>query len=153
MIVDKIENYQRYFKGEIFHEIFSKLKEISIETPNGEYFRTKDYYFKVMSYETKLSSSIVESHRKEVDIQLLLSGNERIGVFSSENVTIKEDYNDKIDCVFYNVNGEPHSVVDLNKGLMAVFFSDDIHNPQLAVKSKVESLKKVVIKINEKVFA
>ena len=36
---------------------------------------------------------------------------------------------------------------------MAVFFPDDIHNPQYAVNSKIETLKKIVIKIDEKLFS
>ncbi len=152
MIVDKIVAYNRYFKNKIFHEIFSKLEEINLNTPDGEYFRTKDYYFKVMSYKTKLSSPIVESHKKEVDIQILLSGKEKIKVFDFENVKIKKEYDEVIDCVFYESNGEPHSIVNLYPNSMAVFFSEDIHNPQLAVDSKIENLKKIVIKIDEKLF-
>lgn len=35
---------------------------------------------------------------------------------------------------------------------MGVFFNQDIHNPQFAVNDKVEEIKKIVIKVNEKFF-
>ena len=54
MILDKIENSRRYFKAPIFQEIFQKLKDFDINTPNGTYKTHDSYYFKVMSYETQL---------------------------------------------------------------------------------------------------
>jgi beta-galactosidase beta subunit len=35
---------------------------------------------------------------------------------------------------------------------MAIFFPDDIHQPQFALENKIETLKKIVIKIDEKLF-
>ena len=64
MILDKLENSSRYFKAPIFGEIFQKLKDFYINTPNGTYKTNDSYYFKVMSYETQLSPKIIESHRK-----------------------------------------------------------------------------------------
>lgn len=78
MILDKVENSSRYFKVPIFEEIFQKLKDFDINTLDGTYKTHDLYYFKVMSYETQLSPKIIESHKKEVDIQILLSGKELI---------------------------------------------------------------------------
>ena len=72
MIVDSISNRKIYFKGEVFDELFEQLKSYTLDTPNGVYKNHKDFYFKVMSYDTKLTSNITESHRKEVDVQILL---------------------------------------------------------------------------------
>ena len=66
MILDKIENSSRYFKQSIFEEIFQKLKDFDINTPNGTYKTHDLYYFKVMSYETQLSPKIIESHKKKL---------------------------------------------------------------------------------------
>ena len=101
MILDKVENSSRYFKSPIFVEIFQKLKDFDINTPNGTYKINDSYYFKVMSYETQLSPKIIESHRKEVDVQILLSGKELIKIYKEEDVNVLEKYNSKIDCQFY----------------------------------------------------
>jgi len=153
MIVDKINNWNIYFKSSVFEKIFSELKSYTIATPNGVYKNNDDFYFKVMSYDTKLEPTIIESHRKEVDIQLLLSGKEKIKIYSKKAVEISKPYEVESDCQFYAAISTPVSEVCLEPGYMAVFFPDDIHHPQFAANNKVEPLKKIVIKVNEKLFA
>jgi YhcH/YjgK/YiaL family protein len=153
MIVDTISNRKIYFKGEVFDELFEQLKSYTLDTPNGVYKNHKDFYFKVMSYETKLTSNITESHRKEVDVQILLAGKEGIKIFNSNDVAISQMYDETTDCQFYNPISTPVSEINLIPGYMAVFFPDDIHNPQYAVNSNIETLKKIVIKIDEKLFS
>ena len=153
MILDKVENSIRYFKAPVFHEIFQKLKDFNINTPNGTYKTHDSYYFKVMSYETQLSPEIIESHRKEVDVQILLSGKELIKIYKEEDVSVLEKYNYKIDCQFYKELNSPISELILEPSYMAVFFPNDIHGPLHAPNKKVEKLKKIVIKIDETLFS
>jgi YhcH/YjgK/YiaL family protein len=153
MILDKVENSIRYFKAPVFHEIFQKLKDFNINTPNGTYKTHDSYYFKVMSYETQLSPEIIESHRKEVDVQILLSGKELIKIYKEEDVSVLEKYNYKIDCQFYKELNSPISELILEPSYMAVFFPNDIHGPLHAHNKKVEKLKKIVIKIDEALFS
>jgi biofilm protein TabA len=153
MIVDTISNRKIYFKGEVFDELFEQLKSYTLDTPNGVYKNHKDFYFKVMSYDTKLTSNITESHRKEVDVQILLAGKEGIKIFNSKDVEISQAYDEETDCQFYNPIGIPVSEINLIPGYMAVFFPDDLHNTQYAVNSNIETLKKIVIKIDEKLFS
>jgi beta-galactosidase beta subunit len=103
MIFDKIENWKIYFKHCIFNKIFEDLNKINLDTSNGIYFKNKDYYFKVMSYKTKIESDIIENHKKEVDIQILLSGSEKIKLFSIENVVTLRAYSDSDDCQFFSI--------------------------------------------------
>lgn len=152
MIVDKIENWGNYFKSSIFSEILKELGTYSVETENGVYKNNESFYFKIMSYDTKLDSIIIESHRKEVDVQILLSGNEKIKIYNSTAVEITEPYDSESDCQFYRKTDNPISEINLEPGYMAIFFPDDIHHPQLAVNDKIETLKKIVIKIDEKLF-
>jgi YhcH/YjgK/YiaL family protein len=152
MIIDKIENWRIYFKALIFNNIFEELKNYNLETPNGTYKNHENYYFKVMSYDTKLESSIIESHRKEVDVQILLSGNENIKIYNETDVEVKATYDAESDYQFYSKMGNPITEINLQPGYMAVFFPDDIHHPQFAVDNKIETLKKIVIKIDEKLF-
>ena len=75
MILDKINNWGLYFKTPIFLEILKELNNYKFDTPNGIYRTNENYYFKVLSYDTKLESNIIESHIKEVDVQILFFGN------------------------------------------------------------------------------
>jgi YhcH/YjgK/YiaL family protein len=152
MIFDKTKNWSIYFKHPIFNKIFADLNNIKIDTPNGIYFKNEDYYFKVMSYITKENPSIIENHRKEVDIQIVLLGSEKIKLFSLENLEVERDYSEEDDCQFYNITKNNHSELILKPSFMAVFFTQDIHQPQFLVNNKQEELKKIVIKVNEKFF-
>lgn len=153
MIIDKIENWKIYFKASVFNDIFEELKTYSLDTKNGTYKNHDNYYFKVMSYDTKLESNIIESHRKEVDVQILLAGNENIKIYNEADVEVMEAYETESDCQFYTKKGDPLTEINLRPGYMAIFFPDDIHHPQFAVGNKIDTLKKIVIKIDEKLFA
>ena len=153
MIIDKIENFEIYFQTPILKQVFEDLKKYTLATPNGTYRTHDNYYFKVMSYDTKLESNIIESHEKEVDVQILLSGNEHIKIYDVLDVEVTKPYDKSTDCQFYRNTGRAISQVNLKPGYMGVFFPDDIHHPQFAVNNKIEKLKKIVIKIDEKLFS
>ncbi len=154
MIFDSISNWKQYFKQEIFTEIFEELKTLNLDSPDDIYHRRDNYYFKVITYKTKVNPEIIENHLKEVDIQILLSGQEKIKVYNKDAVTVTREYMDDDDCKFYKQSDRPHTEIILQPGYMAVFFSNDIHGCQHAVEdNKIESLKKIVIKVDEKLFA
>lgn len=153
MIVDKISNWEIYFKSPVFKEVFDQLTTYTVDTPNGVYKNHENFYFKVMSYDTKLDSTIIESHVKEVDIQILLSGHEHIKMYDRSAVEVKGPYDEETDVTFYNIKAAPHTEINLEPGYMGIFFPDDIHHPQFAVNNKIEKLKKIVIKVDEKLFS
>lgn len=146
MIIDHTDQWGIYFKNPVFEQIFTDLAKINLDTPNGMIKNHDDYYFNVMSYETSLSPEIIESHVREVDIQVLLSGNERIKLYDRTQVLTTKPYDESIDCEFYAENGQPHTEVILKPGMMAVFFPQDIHYAKFAV-SEPENVKKVVVKV------
>jgi len=148
MIFDKLTSYPVYFQtSEMKSIIEDVIQNYSITTKDGTYQEFDHYYIKVMSPETLELSDIIESHQKEIDIQILLSGTEKIRIFSEESVTIKSDYNPEIDCTFYTPNSDPHSEVILQPGYFAMFFPQDIHNPLIAYNT-IQSLKKIVVKLD-----
>jgi len=148
MIFDKLTSYPVYFQtSEMKSIIEDVIQNYSIATEDGTYQEFDHYYIKVMSPETLEVSDIIESHQREIDIQILLSGTEKIRIFSEESVTIKSDYNPEIDCTFYTPNSDPHSEVVLQPGYFAMFFPQDIHNPLIA-NNTIQSLKKIVVKLD-----
>lgn len=152
MIFDKLSCWKLYFKSPVFDEIFEKLNTISLDTPNGTHHKSDNYYFKVMSYETKYEPTIIESHQKEVDVQILLSGEEHIKLYDQHQVEITSEYSEESDCQFYKSDVSPAATLDLKPGKMAVFFPQDIHGCQHTVNGEIKSIKKIVIKINEELF-
>lgn len=152
MIYDKISNWNQYFKKDIFRDIFEKLEDFSIATENGEYHFEDGCYFKVMEYETKENPSVVESHLKEVDIQLILYGSEKIKMYHPGELKIKHEYNDTSDCIFYHTDTNPYTELILKPGYMAVFFPEDPHHPQFMNGSSFGKIKKIVIKVPVHLF-
>lgn len=152
MIFDKIENRDQYFKTPIFKEIFDKFDTLDVNTPNGIHYKSDGYYFKVMSYDTKETPTIIESHKKEVDVQILLSGSERIKIYGKDQVEVTSIYDEESDCQFYKNTQASNVELNLLPGSMAVFFPQDIHGCQFAVNNQIGNIKKIVIKIDEKLF-
>ena len=149
MIIDSIKNLKLYFNFKAFHEILDAIEGIDQEFPDGIIELDNGNYIKVMSDSTIIESSIIESHKKEIDIQILLKGQELIKVYSEDQVSIKTPYNCNIDCQFYKNPKEAHSEIILKKGRFAAFFPQDIHSPLNAIGNPVR-LKKIVVKLNLK---
>lgn len=152
MIYDSLTNWNQYFDAPIFDEIYQKLMSLTVNTKNGEYYRTENYYFKVMSYDTMPEPSIIESHKKEVDVQVVLKGGERIKIYSPKDLKIATEYSEETDCQFYKAKETADMEFKLFPGKMAVFFPQDIHGCQYTQSNEIETIKKIVIKINEKLF-
>ncbi|TNE53554.1 MAG: DUF386 domain-containing protein [Bacteroidetes bacterium] len=153
MIYDRIDNWRTYFKGPVFEEVFQTLKDYNQNTANGIYrYDDKGFYFKVMEYDTKEEADIIETHRKEVDIQILLAGHELIKMYGTEDVKTKKPYDEESDCEFYDVNNDPYCELILKPEYMAVFFPEDPHHPQFQIGNGPEHLKKIVIKVNIDLF-
>jgi YhcH/YjgK/YiaL family protein len=125
---------------------------LSVDTKNGEYFRTGNYYFKVMSYDTMPEPTVIESHRKEVDVQVVLAGGERIKIYSPNSLKIATEYSEETDCQFYKAQQPADMEFKLFPGKMAVFFPQDIHGCQYTRSNEIETIKKIVIKIDEELF-
>ena len=149
MIFDSLDNIGAYFHFKEFAPILDTYASLHLNSPNGTIDLGQGNYIKVMSDQTRIHSDIIESHQKEVDIQILLKGRELIKVYESKEVDIKTPYNADIDCQFYSNPRTAHNQLILKQGVFAVFYPQDIHNPLNAV-GNVEELKKIVVKLNLK---
>ena len=114
----------------------------------GRYTLQGDSVFmNVMEFATQLpQQKKAELHEQYIDIQLLLSGEERIqfGVAGSarqcEEQHIKDDYQ-----LCSEIEGLQQ--LDLTPGMYAIFMPGEPHKPGCVV-TKVEEIKKVVVKVH-----
>ncbi|UJF32467.1 YhcH/YjgK/YiaL family protein [Paenibacillus hexagrammi] len=90
-----------------------------------------------------------ESHQTYTDIQLLVSGLEKMGVSKlTPGLTPVEDNFERGDIAFYDkARIESESEIVLLPGMYAVFFPSDVHRPCCSVVDN-GPIKKVVIKIH-----
>jgi len=102
----------------------------------------------VQRYET-LTTDVpkFEFHRKYIDVQYLVTGEEILGWAPADGMRITEPYNAEKDICFGVVDSGTMSSIHLKTGQLAVLYPEDGHAPRLAagVSSPV---MKIVIKVS-----
>ncbi|MNH91123.1 Toxin-antitoxin biofilm protein TabA [compost metagenome] len=90
-----------------------------------------------------------ESHTTYMDIQYLVSGEERIGLIKhSSELQIAEDTLEGLDIIFYNHGQlETETSIVLKPGQFAIFYPSDVHCPCMFVE-KPGNIRKIVFKIH-----
>lgn len=104
-----------------------------------------DLFVITMEYDTKEASEcLLENHRKYIDIQYILSGEEFIGITTFNNQPAVVPYDETKDIAFYN--NAYTSLLKLVQGQFAIFFPHDMHVPCLKTE-KATKVRKAVFKI------
>lgn len=146
MIIDTLENIKNY-KG--LGRVYQALEFIAntdfSETPVGKYHLDGDnIFYMVQEYETKSNNNLSEAHKKHIDIQLIVNGEECIGYapLSCEKTLIR-DNTPEGDSVIYECKNEK---LTLKAGTFMILFPNDIHQPGLSVGVPAKC-RKVVVKV------
>ncbi|MBI5874425.1 MAG: YhcH/YjgK/YiaL family protein [Deltaproteobacteria bacterium] len=107
----------------------------------------QDVFAIVNRYETvKTDAPKFEYHRKYIDIQYIVSGEEAIGWVPAEQMTITEAYDMEKDICFGIAPKKEITMVRLQAGQLAVFYPEDGHAPKLAAGSP-SAVFKIVVKV------
>lgn len=148
MIFDHLSNILTY-KG-LSDDIYAGLEflhQLSPDIAPGTYQLTPRVKAIVSEYETKVKNEVgFEAHRKNIDIQYLLKGEERIACMPIEKLTKTEPYSEEKDAAFYAAEGVAAQTMTIGGGYFAIFFPQDGHMPQLCV-DEPQMVKKVVVKV------
>ncbi|WP_082221736.1 N-acetylneuraminate anomerase [Kluyvera genomosp. 1] len=117
------------------------------EKATGRYeLRGDDIFMNVMSFATQpAESKKAELHARYVDIQLLLSGEERILFARAGAARQCEAWHEEEDYQLCSVMENEQSVT-LRPGMFAVFMPGESHKPGCTVEVAGE-IKKVVVKV------
>ena len=148
MIFDHISNIFLYctLSPDIYAGL-EYLKQISSDIAVGVYQITPRVKAIVSEYETKVKNEVgYEAHRKNIDIQYLLKGEERIACMPIEKLTVTEPYSEAKDAAFYAAEGVRAQKMTIGDGYFAIFFPQDGHMPCLYI-NKPQKVKKVVVKV------
>ena len=148
MIYDKIKNIALY-KG-LSDDIYAGLKYLKDLSPDiapGTYEINPRVKAFISEYTTKPENEKgYEAHQKNIDIQYLLKGTEKIACLPVDELQETQPYNPSTDAAFYESNLRPLTLVLRPLTSFALFFPHDAHLPQLCIDAP-EEVKKVVIKI------
>lgn len=116
-----------------------------VNMPDGKHAIDGDKIFaNVQSYDTK-DDAPFEGHRKYIDIQYMINGEEKVSVTDYSNCSTTEEYDEEKDIEFLKSNINAHYQV-LEQGDFLVFFSQDAHQPALDNNQK-RFVKKVIVKV------
>jgi YhcH/YjgK/YiaL family protein len=152
MIYDNIKRASLYYSlGERIAKALQYLEQTDFSNVEpGKYEIDGDNVFAlVQASNTKpLSACKWEAHKKYIDIQFMVTGQEKMGFSESTKVFVLEEYNKDKDCIIYKGNG---NYLTANEGHFALFFPSDIHMPSIAINIPKE-IKKVVIKVKVEGF-
>ena len=147
MVYDKIDNIETY-KG-LSEDIYEGLKFLKSATPDlacGVHKINPRVKAIVSEYETMpVNKNGYEAHKKFIDIQYLLKGEERNCCLPIEKLTEIKPYREEIDAAFYTADASTQEL-KLGDGYFAIYFPQDGHMPCLCV-NKPAIIKKVVVKI------
>jgi YhcH/YjgK/YiaL family protein len=174
LLFDKIENIELY-KG-LSADIYAGLKYLKDMTPDvepGVYEINPRVKAIVSEYTTKpVNENGYEAHQKNIDIQYLLKGTEKISCLPVDELQETKPYNPSTDAAFYaaprhlspvncpldpvalhlqvkelsTVNCHLPSDLLLGNGYFTIFFPHDAHMPKLCIDAP-EEVKKVIIKV------
>jgi biofilm protein TabA len=151
MIYDKIANAKSYSK--ILPRITEAAKfasKIGRNAKEGRYEIDGDkMYAMVVPYDTKMDRNLpFEGHRKYIDFQYLLSGEEKIDIVHGKGFKVTKKYSAKKDIYFVKPPACCSSVI-LTPGTFAVLYPQDLHRPGQGI-IKSSPARKLVIKIRVK---
>ncbi len=148
MIIDKFENIELYLGlsssikkavDYIKHTDFPELK-------SGKYEIDGDRMFVYINeYTTKKNElNILEAHKKYIDFQYVIKGQEILEYEALGTQKIHKQYDEKDD--YFLCFGKNKNRLIFEEGMFSILFPNDLHLPGV-LDEKESFVKKVVIKI------
>jgi YhcH/YjgK/YiaL family protein len=148
MIYDRFENLNRYCQaGSRLHQALVAARDAVPTVADGRIDIDGDrLYASVATYETgSRYERRFEAHRKYIDAQVLLEGEESIDVSLGKDLPILEAYDETRDVMFLQAPPQFASL-PMRPGRFAIFYPNDIHRPGCHLKEK-RRVRKIVMKI------
>jgi YhcH/YjgK/YiaL family protein len=149
MILDKLENKDLYLNiNSNLKKAFEFLENANIgKLADGRYeIDCDNVYAFVQSYTTRNSEDNKwESHKRYLDIQYILDGNETILWSPIDQLIVEEEYYAEKDITFYKDNSYS-TKLNLKKNYYCILFPTDGHKP-CCIFDKPTEIKKIVVKI------
>ncbi|MBQ6516634.1 YhcH/YjgK/YiaL family protein, partial [bacterium] len=134
-----------FFESESIFNFISdeNLKNIS----DGKYrILNEDIYANVQTYQTK-EKGLFEAHRQYIDLQFIVSGEEKIGVADIKNCKTITAYDKEKDVEFLDAENFDDIIMKENDFL--ILYPEDAHRPCITIDNPT-TVKKVVVKISTK---
>jgi YhcH/YjgK/YiaL family protein len=145
--IDKTEFARQYHANKTYWDkAFAFLKEHDLNTlVVGKYPIDGTNVFATVTEDPSkdLEKTQWESHRKYIDLQCVITGEERMGKYPFAKLTVTKPYDEIKDVANYSGDGK---IYDVPSGTFMIFFPSDAHRPNITPGGN-KLVKKIVIKI------
>lgn len=145
MILDTLENAAKYAGLKVgSSEAFGFLDQPGLQDlPDGKYEIAGERVYAIIERTSgrKVSDGQLEGHRKYLDIQFIVSGEEAMGWRPRAGLATAVAYDAERDLEFFE--GDPESIVRVPPGSFAIFLPTDAHLPLIGDGP----IHKVVVKV------
>lgn len=145
MIVDTLDNISKY--SEIIPKKAIKFM-ISLDNniKSGRYNIDEESYANIDEYEPKLIDKCkFEAHKKYIDIQMIVCGEEEIHLTDIKNLKVSEKYDENRDIMFFENSEKYIDKIKLVPNKFVLIYPHEAHKPQ--IKTTANFVKKIVVKI------
>ena len=145
--IDVVEFARQYHANKTYWDkAFAFLKNTDLnKIAKGKYPIDGDNVFaSVTTDSTKnFDKTNWESHKKYIDLQYVIDGEEKIGVYPVAKAAVTKEYDEKRDAANYSADGKLYRATPAT---FFIFFPSDAHRPNITPGgNKVD--KKIVIKV------
>lgn len=134
----------------VFKDVCEYLKSLDlINLSSGRHDINDDIFMNVMEVESESADERKsELHHKYIDLQLVITGEEKIE-FSVSNPDLSdyESYNEKDDYQLTSQEINAKNSVILKPKMFAIFYPYEAHKPCCHVNDTMTKIKKLVVKI------
>ena len=136
-----------YENTERWNKAFQFLSEQNLaELKTGRYeLEGTELFVNVDEYVSRNEEDVLfEAHKKYADIQVVVSGEEKIGVLPLKNTTVSIPYDEEKDIMFLTTEEENYCIAE--PGTFFLFFPEDAHRPTVKAAENIP-VRKVVVKV------
>ena len=144
MILDRIEHMNTYAHVHAdLPKVLAALAAMDIaKLESGRYpVADSEAFILIQRYTSRnRAQSVWESHRKFIDVQYVVAGEELMGYQTIDTLSVSKPYDASSDAALYTGEG---LMIHAGAGTVALFFPQDGHMPGVAVDAGIPMLKVV----------
>ena len=145
--INKQELSRQYQLNKVYWDkAFAFLRDHNLDSlPKGKYLIGGDNVTASVTEDPSkdFDKTNWESHRKFIDVQCIISGEEKMGVWPVAGATVTKEYDEKRDAANYTATGKFYIA---GPGEFFIFFPADAHRPNITPGGN-KVVKKIVIKV------
>ena len=147
MVLDRLDNAALYAGlHPRLAQAFDFLRSTDLaRLPLGRHTIAGDELFAItQEYRTRpADEGFWESHRRFIDVQVVVAGKERMGYANLATLAVRKPYDEEKDLIVFDGTGDFFTV---SAGMFTIFTPHDAHMPCLAV-GEPATVRKVVVKV------